>query len=392
MCSFNHSHESSKRTFLPFFLIGIVTINCLVSFHGAYANKSRFNWLGAGSYAVYSINKTKGSAWFGFDDCASTVDVTGNYSWRCIETNDDHAKLIVEANFTINSSVYYYGREFLEKAQNGDLSFIKRIPMEQVVGKILLEEDMVRVRIPGPLYIYNNTVVTVDLNTMEVVDENSKPWGKWAMWIDSLKYPLEGYTLETFIVNWLNMTVELYVSYNNGTSGPPIDTVLGRFERYFVAGHPPIENEFLLRLRIMNQPFLLLTYEYDPRTGILLHSELGYYLDDILTQRLGIIFADGFTLLETNVSIEQSGEFDFTPFIPYIAVVAISGITIVTYLIKTLRKRKQTQKYRGQNLHSLRAPHKNMPPNSAHPLDLHRYRSKRPPTNTFYLFIEGAVG
>jgi hypothetical protein len=345
MCSFNHSEESSlKRTLLPFFLIGIVVISCLLSSHGAYANKSRFNSLGAGSYAVYSIDKTKGLTCLGFDDFASAVDVTGNYSWRCIEMSDDYAKLIVEVNFTVNGGVSYYGREFLEKAQNGDLSFIKRLPMEQVVGKILLEEDMVRVRIPGPLYIHKNMVITVDLNTMELVDENSKPWGKWAMWIDSLKYPLEGYTLETFIVNWLNTTVELYVSYNNGTRGPPIDTVLGRFERYFVAGHPPIENEFLLRLGLMNQPFLILTYEYDPRTGIFLNSEAGIYLDDILTQRLGIIFTNGFTLLETNISIEQSGEFDFTPFIPYIAVVAISGITIVTYLIKTLRKRKQTQK------------------------------------------------
>jgi hypothetical protein len=132
------------------------------------------------------------------------------------------------------------------------------------------------------------------------------------------------------------MTIDLYVCYNNGTRGPPIDTVLGRFERYFVAGHPPIENDFLLKLGFMKQPMIILTYEYDPRSGILLKAE-GNYLDDILTQGCGIIFADRFTLSETNVSTDRGSEFDFSPFIPYLAILGISAIIVGAYLIKKKR-------------------------------------------------------
>lgn len=146
----------------------------------------------------------------------------------------------------------------------------------------------------------------------------------------------------TFIVNWLNTTVDLYLSYNDGTQGPPIDTLLGKFERYFVAGRPPIENEFLLKLGVMTQPWIVLTYTYDPRSGILLTAEAENYIDDLLTQELGVIITFGtFILSETNISIDQDSEFDLSPFIPYLAVLGISAIIVGAYLIS--KKRRSVQ-------------------------------------------------
>lgn len=334
------SKRISRREILSlFFSFGLIIVGFLASFHTAYTSNSGVGWLEAGSYAIYSFGlkgKKPEYTFLGFDDCGAAILATGNYSWRCIEVEDDYAKLEVEINVLINGSVTYNGKEFVERAKNGDLSFIKRIPMEQVVGRIQLRSDMVR--IPAPIYIYKNLVVTVDLNSMELVDESGKAWGKWVMWIDPLKYPLEGETLETFIINWLNTTVDLYVSYNDGTRGPPIDTLLGRFERYFVAGRPPIQNEFLLKLGVMTQPWIVITYTYDPRSGILLTAEAENYIDDLLTQELGVILTFGtFILSETNVSIDQDSEFDLSPFTPYLAVAAISGIIVGIYLINKKR-------------------------------------------------------
>ncbi len=338
-----HCKRISKRKALPLFLFSLVAVSRLLSFHGAYASNSGVDWLEAGSYAVYSFG-LKGEkpelTFLGFDDCGSSILVTGNYSWRCIEVEGDYAKLEVEINLLVNGSVSYNGIEFVERAENDDLSFIKRIPMDQVVGRIQVMSDMVR--IPGPIYIQENLIVTVDLNTLELVGESEKAWGKWVMWINPLKYPLEGETLETFIVNWLNTTVDLYLSYNDGTQGPPIDTLLGKFERYFVAGRPPIENEFLLKLGVMTQPWIVLTYTYDPRSGILLTAEAENYIDDLLTQELGVIITFGtFILSETNISIDQDSEFDLSPFIPYLAVLGISAIIVGAYLIS--KKRRSVQ-------------------------------------------------
>jgi len=333
----------SKRKILPspFFLFGLIAVSCLVSSGGAGANKSRFSWLELGSYATHSFGLEADGrpGTLGFDDCCVAAFCTGNYTWRCIEVEDNYAKLEVEINLTLKG-VSYIGREFVERAENGDLSFIKRIPMEQVIGRTQTMPD--RVYISGAIHIHENLVVTVDLDTMELVDENCKPWGKWVMWIDPLKYPLEGETPETFIMNWLNTTVDLYIHYHNGSIGKPIDTVIGKFERFFVASRfEPFENEFLLKLGIMKEPQITMTYAYEPRSGILLQQLVSTYLDDILTQKLGIILTSGtFILSETNVSIDQDSEFDFSPFIPYLVILGISAIIAGAYLIKIFRKRK----------------------------------------------------
>lgn len=342
------SNIISKKTSSLFLII--IAINSLLYTRHVGSSPSKFSWLEIGSYATYSISPEMDQiAQFGFDDYAFTDHIIGNYSWRCIELNASHAKLELELDFTVpeNGSVKYTGREFVNRAEEGDFSFIKRIAMDQIKqSKIeLLSEDLYLVLIWGPIQIYKKLIVTIDLNTLELINENGKPWGKWAMWIDSLKYPLVGKFRETFIMNWLNTTVDLYVGYNNGTLGPPIDIMLGRFEKYFAAGAPPVENDFLLKLGIgMTPSAILLTYVYETRSGVLLQSATDMYLDDVLTQKLGAIFTSGaFTLLETKVPIEQSTAFDLSPYVPYLAILTISATITGAYLIKKKKLSTHTQ-------------------------------------------------
>jgi hypothetical protein len=279
-----------------------------------------------------------------FDDRALAQGITGNYSWQCINLNSKYATLELELSFIIRkkrpsdiSFVTYFGKEFIEKAKNNDFSFIKRIPIDQIRKEQIdiSEEPEPWIHIWEPLYIYKKLIVTVDLDTLELIDENGKPWGKWAMWINPLKYPLKGYTLETFMMNWLNTTVKMDVSYNDGTHGSPIETALGRHEKYFSAS-TDLEVKFLLEMGIgMSPPVATLHYTYEPRIGILLNACTFTYLDDVLTQKLGIIYTFGdFTLQETNISVEQEKNLDLSPYMPYIATATISVTIAGAYIIK----------------------------------------------------------
>ena len=326
----------SKVKNFPFFLFGLVAVSCLASFHSVYAGNSGIDWLEVGSYAVYSFGEEPRSSYLGFDDCAVARLATGNYSWQCIEVEEDHAILEVEINLLVNGSVTYNGKEFVEKANNGDLSFIKRIPMDQVVGRIQVMSDMVR--IPRPIYIHENLIVTVDLNTMELIDESEKAWGKWVMWINPLKYPLEGETIETFIMNWLNTTVDLHILYCD-ESTRPLDTVIGKITRIFAASRfEPFENDFLVKLNIVVQPSIVFTYIYEARSGILLEHETGTFLDDVLTQELGIILTWGsFVLSETDISIDEADGFDLSAYVPHLAILGIAATIAAAYLIKKMK-------------------------------------------------------
>lgn len=311
----------------------------------ARLSPSKFSWLEVGSYATYSFNlELHPAGLFGFDDHALARPVVGKYSWRCVELSPDYATLELELDFTVPKnesveygSVQYAGREFVERARENDFTFIRRIPIHQMTeNEIELLENPHLVYIWGPIHIHKRLVVTVDLTTLELVNNNEKPWGRWAMWMNPTKYPLVGKTPEPFVVDWLNTTVELYVGYNDGTLGPPFDTVLGRFERYFVAGGTK-ENSFLLELGGlgMSSPEITLTYVYEPRSGILLQVAAEEYLDDVLTQKLGVIYTSGsFALLETNVSVEEDEALDLSLYVPYLAVLIIPATIAVAYLVK----------------------------------------------------------
>ena len=258
-----------------------------------------FFWLKPGTHAFYSLP----DAMLGFDDHGWANPVRGNYSWICLEVNDTHAILDVEINIEVYQkpehenpgAITYDGIEFLQMAAGGDLSFIKRVPMDQVVGRIELintttpGNEHYGIRIPSPIIISKRFTVTVDLDSMEMIDEDGEPWGKWALWIDPLKYPLEGNTEELFIMDWLNTTVSLNVKYKAPPKSMVIDTMFGEIVRYFVAWCDHIENDFLLELGVQGLTDICISDYYEPRTGIFLEAGMPDYLDDVLTQKFGII-------------------------------------------------------------------------------------------------------
>lgn len=272
---------------------------------------SSFFWLKPGTKAVYSLE----DAMLGFDDHAWAEHVRGNYSWSAREVNNTHAILDVEVNIEVYGSgtIKYTGIEFVEKAARGNLSFIKRIPIEQVMGRIQIinTTEYQQVKIPSPIFISQKFTVVVDLHSMLIIGDNGEPWGKWTLWIDPLKYPLEGKTEELFIMNWLNTSVYLNVTYHAPPNSIPQNTVLGEVKRYFSATtFYSIENDFLNELGVSGLNYIRPSYHYETRTGISLGPTLFDYLDDILTQKFGIIkthafgFEFPFTLFSTNIQVD----------------------------------------------------------------------------------------
>ncbi len=256
----------------------------------------------------------------------------------------------------------YKGIDFYIKAAGGDLSFIKRAPMDQVVGRLELfnstDWEYYEVSIPSPLLISDRFQVVVDLDTMMMIGQDGKSWGKWIMWINPFRYPLQGSTEELFVKNWLNTTMNLNVTYISPQDARPTDTVLGEVKSSFAASaSQPIENEFLTEIGLGGIPKIFVSYQYEARTGILIGPTVGTYLDDVLTQKFGIIYtqfetvdkgdyyAPLFNLNQTNISLEdipsneQSGP-DFTPYLPYLIIPAAAIIT-AAYLIRRKKIKQQ---------------------------------------------------
>ncbi len=354
-----------KTILSPFFFI-LLLMALLFNVQSVKPAMTSFSWLKPGVYAVYSFPDVGDSlpSMLDFDDLGQAYPIRGNYSWLCLEKNDTHTVLSVEVNIEVfhkpeltnPGAVTYEGIEFLERAENGDLSFIKRVPMDQVVGRVELrdfpEDGWYAVRIPSPIIISQNFTVVVDLDTMMMINENGQPWGKWILWIDPLKYPLEGRTEEPFVMNWLNTTINLNVTYQTSLR---IETALGETKRYFAAScYPPIENDFLLNLR--SNKLVIISYIYESRTGIFLKPTTSTYLDDVLTQKLGIAktlffpikkneqWTTLFYLNETNITIEESaGGFDLTPYIVYLAIPAIAATATAAYIIKKKTHKKKNE-------------------------------------------------
>jgi hypothetical protein len=253
---------------------------------------SSFFWLKRGTQALYSL--PEGPALF--DDHASGHPFQGNYSWYCLDVNDTHAVLQVNITlelfkppeWTTPAHMTYFGSEFVQKAQSGDLSFIKRIPMDQVVGRIEIFESPSnpQVLVPSPIVLNQVFIVTVDLDTMMMVGEDGEPLGKWILWIDPLKYSLGAGTTEPFIMNWLGQTLDFDVFYIS-SANPPFDSIFGSIKRYFYAGMPNLlENELLTELGWSGMG---LGCRYEPRTGVLLGSSSSDFTDDVLAQKFGAI-------------------------------------------------------------------------------------------------------
>jgi hypothetical protein len=287
--------------YLPLFLLLILFIPALpFAVNARPAGVSSFFWLKPGTQAVYAFEQ----AAIIFDDCAEGHPFRGNYSWRCLEVNDTHAVLDVQVNLELYklpdwvtpAHIDYFGTDFLESAARGDFSFIKRIPMDQVLGRVELYNSTANpdiqdgIGIPSPVLISKSFIVTVDLDTMMMTDESGADWGRWILWIDPFQYTLEGWQnpqIEPFVMNWLNTTVNAKVFYMQESDNMPINTLFGVKKTWFYAGVSDLLTNDFLSEQGWSSIFPL--WAYERRTGLLLSGRSSDFIDDFLGQNLGLV-------------------------------------------------------------------------------------------------------
>lgn len=164
------------------------------------------------------------------------------------------------------------------------------------------------VRVDGVLAVLNVTLkvgnimrsilVTINTETMDLI-EDGRVWGKAWLWIDLVKLPAPSPDTTvvkniTMVMNWLNETVENpRVSGVHKTSLKPVETGLGPIDTSVVMSATTSITCFKTRSWTLISSGFLLNGEYEVKCGLLVD---GRYMDDILSQKFGIIFFDDMVL------------------------------------------------------------------------------------------------
>lgn len=145
--------------------------------------------------------------------------------------------------------------------------------------------------------------VTIDTETMDLV-EDGRVWGKAWLWIDLAKIPappdVDVITRNiTFFMEWLNMTntrtraSRIISVTKEGILSEPVKTGLGGIERVVTVGYQTNMKEFKFIVEGRTARLILPTGNlsrgviYEAKYGIMVS---GYYIDDILTQKFGVVW------------------------------------------------------------------------------------------------------
>ena len=207
--------------------------------------------------------------------------------------------------------------------------------------------------------------VTLDLETMSLIDEDGRVWGKAWLWIDLTKMPPAppNNTIirnVTVVMNWLNESLRnplvsrVYSLTKEGGLKAPFRMGLGSVDR--VVSFSSIKTGLrrykrdnttvsVMTVGPENKPAgLMLQWLYEAKYGLMIG---GWYMDDILSQKFGIVlfselshrggYGHWIYLYDTNLDIGVSaGGFDILAFLKqyyiYILIVALASLFIAVLL------------------------------------------------------------
>lgn len=231
-------------------------------------------WLKPGSYATYV-----------FDSAYLTSGIwtkNGSYGWRCLSVNGGLATL--------------------------NVSFQAEAILREIVGGGVSETKIM---------IRNSTLVTINITSRALIDEDGNVWGYAHFWIDPVKEPWsgEGDAPEgniTLVSNYFNATinkarVERMVR-ESAYDISPLETPFGKFDET-AAMWARFEGPLLIQKFVMTGG--IFQFLYESRLGLLVG---GTYMDDILCNRFGVVTLPekkpktgmpemGLRLAETNLEV-----------------------------------------------------------------------------------------
>jgi hypothetical protein len=329
------------------------------------------DWLHEGSSAIYEFGggNMEGPAMVYFNACrVFGKEISGNYSWKVIAIEDGKAEVKVVFNLIIPgcqdseeylsklrahempSIVEYAGKRFVELAENGDFSFVKTLPRDQIDPKKVSiasdpEQGVYIVQFWGGFRIGEVFYITLDLYNLTIIDEHGQDWGKWLLWCNPVFYPVDSETKEIALYDWMNETsFERTVSYK--TIGSPfwrlIKTPIGSFNEYYSATISPIQLEDPSLVYEGEEVYFGQSLTYETRIGILLTG--GGYVDDILAQKLGIASLDmGYFWLakleDIELMLKSDGGINLENYTPHLLIAIVVASAITVYWASRKRRR-----------------------------------------------------
>ncbi|MEM2936206.1 MAG: hypothetical protein QW231_03410 [Candidatus Bathyarchaeia archaeon] len=222
------------------------------------------------------------------------------------------------------------------------------------------------VKVDGRLAVLNITLktgdlirrvqVTIDTETMDLI-EDGRVWGKAWLWINLAKLPAshpDNMVVRniTLIMNWLNETlknpnVSRIYSVSKETFVKHPETGLGTVDEVVTIS----VSTNVTHLKIGNRtikisPGLTLAWTNEVKCGLLV---AGRYMDDILSQKFGIVYLDDMAkkgeavhwmiLEDTNLAIGVSGGADFLSILEGYYIYILFGVLVILFIAAFLRGR-----------------------------------------------------
>lgn len=331
------------------------------------------NWLQVGCSATYE---------FGRGDYAGPVrvffnesrawgkDLSGNYTWTVIAIENGKALIKVMFDLIIPGSetyeeyvskvkahenpsvVEYMGKEFVKLAEGGNFSFVKMLPQDQIdEEKVCIadnpQQGVYVVQFWGKFHISEVFYITLDLYNLTMIDERGSPWGKWLLWSNPVFYPVDREVKEIALYNWSGRLIERNVTYKLPGKQPwwLIETPVGNFTEYYLGQIFPLQIQDPKLVGENEKAYLMQTATYEPRTGLLLNTLSGNYVDDILAQKLGILQLNPayfwLTKLEgIELKPETENGINFANCAPYLVVVILAVSAVLVYWSYRKRSRR----------------------------------------------------
>jgi hypothetical protein len=268
-----------------------------------------------------------------FNESRAYGRISGNCTWTVFTTANGFATIEFEFNLIIPgcdiideyvaaikahqvvTTVEYTGKEFVDAAKNGDFSFVRTLPRDQIdpqKAEIVDDPDSTGVYLVAfwcGFHVQEMFNVTVNLQDLTMIDEHSNPWGKWLYWINPLCYPVDRDIQETALYDWSGTQLDRSVTYMLPGKQPhysgSVQTPIGTFSEYYLGMISPFNFQNLNVTGSKEPVHVWQTVTYEPTTGLLLNSLSSHYLDDILAQKLGVLRLnpDGYFRLSKLVEI-----------------------------------------------------------------------------------------
>jgi hypothetical protein len=315
------------------------------------------SWLHVGVSATYAFGP-ESTIYFN-NSMAYGGDISGNCSWTVTGVQNGLANVTYEINVVIPGAntpeeqnslgasgalVLYTGKPFVDSAENGNFSFVTTLPADQVnISRGFIVNNnppgTYLVGFWGGFNIDKVFNITVNLQNLTMVDQNGVPWGKWLYWINPLFYPVDQTVQETALYDWAGTQVNRSVAYVLPGSSKYLsgrDTPVGNFTAYYYATISPIPITNPELVTPGENIFLFQGLVYEPRTGLLLESASPNYVDDVFSQKMGIleIWPSGHFWLTQLQGVSFTVQ-EATPqpnYIPYLAVAGVAAGAILVFL------------------------------------------------------------